>query len=368
MSGIHVWVWTDARLTMLVAANRPIKQIPNKNRDINMTLHSLDSLVTQLSAQPIIFVGGKGGVGKTTTAAALASHFATEHKKTLIISTDPAHSLGDVLNTTLNNEKTAINAYLDAIELNTDIIIDAHFAQVERTIMAYANPDMMPKIREHLRLSKSAPGAAEAAMLESMCRYLVAAADEGYEHIVFDTAPTGHTLRLLVLPEMMGAWTDGLLAQQRRQSKLRSVATRLNNHEKSDNDVANPFEERKPDRWEQAVSVLEKRKELFRKAGMLLHDHTKTAIVLVMTADILPLAETSRAIEQLEAAKLKPAAIVVNQLISSEQTDSFWQQRADRQQKIMSDIEKVFAHYPLYSIYLQQTDIRGIEALSGLLK
>ena len=86
---------------------------------------------------------------------------------------------------------------------------------------------MMPKIREHLRLSKSAPGAQEAAMLESMCQYLVAAAGAGYEHIIFDTAPTGHTLRLLVLPEMMGAWTDGLLAQQRRQAKLRSVATHL---------------------------------------------------------------------------------------------------------------------------------------------
>ena len=333
-----------------------------------MALQSLDGLVTQLSAQPIIFVGGKGGVGKTTTAAALASQFATMHKKTLIISTDPAHSLGDVLNTKLNNEKTAISPYLDAIELNPDVIVDAHFAQVERTIMAYANPDMMPKIREHLRLSKSAPGAAEAAMLESMCQHLVAAADARYQHIIFDTAPTGHTLRLLVLPEMMGAWTDGLLAQQRRQAKLRSVATHLDSN-KSDNkkDVANPFEKHKPDRWEQAVSVLEKRKELFRQAGKLLHERTQTAILLVMTADVLPLAETKRAIEQLEAAKLTPAAIVINQLIAPIQADSFWQQRADRQQQIMSDIEKTFKRYPLYSVYLQQTDIRGTEALSKLL-
>ncbi|WP_218689630.1 ArsA family ATPase [Psychrobacter sp. BF1] len=341
-----------------------------------MALQSLDNLVTQLSAQPIIFVGGKGGVGKTTTAAALASQFAAKHKRTLIISTDPAHSLGDVLNTKLNNEKTAISPYLDAIELNPDIIVDAHFAQVERTIRAYANPDMMPKIREHLQLSKSAPGAQEAAMLESMCQHLIAAADAGYQHIIFDTAPTGHTLRLLVLPEMMGAWTDGLLAQQRRQAKLRSVATHLDSHSnkiaasKANNhkDLANPFQKHKPDRWEQAVAVLEKRKQLFRQAGQLLHERTQTAILLVMTADILPLAETRRAIEQLEAAKLTPAAIVINQLIDPVQTDNFWQQRADRQQQIVKDIENSFKRYPLYSVYLQQTDIRGTKALSELLK
>ncbi len=336
-----------------------------------MALQSLDTLITHLSAQPIIFVGGKGGVGKTTTAAALASQFASNNKKTLIISTDPAHSLGDVLDVKLNNEKTRITPYLDAIELNPDVIVDAHFAQVERTIMAYANPDMMPKIREHLRLSKSAPGAAEAAMLESMCQHLVTATADGYEHIVFDTAPTGHTLRLLVLPEMMGAWTDGLLTQQRRQAKLRSVATHLESTDKANKktkDVANPFEKRKPDRWEQAVAVLERRKALFRQAGILLHDRTQTAIVLVMTADVLPLAETKRAAEQLEVAKLTPAAIVVNQLIKPAQTDEFWQNRANRQQQIMSDIEKAFKKYPLYPIYLQQTDIRGTEALSELLK
>ncbi len=341
-----------------------------------MPLQPLSAFVTQLASQPIIFVGGKGGVGKTTTAAALASHYANQQQKTLIVSTDPAHSLGDVLNVRLSNDKTAITPYLDALELNPDIIVDAHFAQVERTISAYANPDMMPKIREHLRLSKSAPGAQEAAMLESMCKHLVAAADAGYKHIIFDTAPTGHTLRLLVLPEMMGAWTDGLLAQQRRQAKLRSVATHLDVNKKKDDqrtstekdNVPNPFAEHKPDRWEQAVSVLEKRKQLFHQAGLLLHDRDQTAIVLVMTADVLPLAETKRAIEQLEDSKLTPAAIIVNQLIHPAQTDKFWQQRADRQQQLMKDIEKGFKNYPVYPIYLQQTDVRGTDALSALLK
>ena len=85
-----------------------------------------------------------------------------------------------------------------------------------------------------------------------------------------------------------------------------------------------------------------------------------------MTADVLPLAETQRAICQLEESKLTPAAIVVNQLINPAQTDPFWQQRAKRQQQLMSDIEHNFSNYPIYSVYLQQTDIRGTEALSKL--
>uniref|UniRef100_UPI003561BE40 ArsA family ATPase n=1 Tax=Psychrobacter sp. TaxID=56811 RepID=UPI003561BE40 len=198
----------------------------------------------------------------------------------------------------------------------------------------------------------------------------------GYEHIIFDTAPTGHTLRLLVLPEMMGAWTDGLLAQQRRQAKLRSVATHLDSHNQKNNqkqstqknDVANPFAAKKSDRWEQAVSGLENRKQLFRQAGLLLHDRTQTAIVLVMTADVLPLAETKRAIEQLEDSKLMPAAIVINQLISTTQSDEFWRRRAERQQHLLQDIEQSFTKYLLYPIYLQQTDVRGTDALSVLLK
>ncbi|WP_296236381.1 ArsA family ATPase [Psychrobacter sp. UBA5136] len=344
-----------------------------------MALHALHGLVDQLATQPIIFIGGKGGVGKTTTAAALASYYASQQKKTLIVSTDPAHSLGDVLNVRLNNEKTAVTPYFDAIELNPDVIVDAHFAQIESTIKSYANPDMMPKIREHLRLSKSAPGAQEAAMLESMCQHLITAADANYQHIIFDTAPTGHTLRLLVLPEMMGAWTDGLLAQQRRQAKLRSVANHLDSHNQKSNqkdidkkidkkDVPNPFAAKKPDRWEQAVAVLEKRKALFRQAGILLHDRTKTAIVLVMTADVLPLAETKRAIEQLEESKLNPSAIVINQLIAPAQSDEFWRLRAERQQQLLQDIDNSFSNYPLYPIYLQQTDVRGTEALGALLR
>lgn len=332
-----------------------------------MSGQPIRQLPVQLTDKPIIFVGGKGGVGKTTTAAALAVHFASQSQRTLLISTDPAHSLGDIFQCSLNHKKTALHPYLEVIELNPDVIIDEHFRNVERTISGYANPDMLPKIKQHLQLSKTAPGAQEAAMLEAICRHLVSAVEEGYRHIIFDTAPTGHTLRLLVLPEMMQAWTEGLLTQQRRQAKLKGASEQFNRPPKQQ--LANPFAKAAaPDRWQQAVSVLNSRKQLFQQAGQLLHDTTKTAIILVLTADGLPIAETQRASEQLTSAQLKPAAIVVNQLINSHQTDEFWQRRARRQQNLLAQIEHIFASYPRYEMYLQQTDICGLAALQQLMQ
>lgn len=333
-------------------------------------MKTLSSLVKQLQSTPIIFVGGKGGVGKTTTAAALASQFAEQHQKTLVISTDPAHSLGDVFDMNLKNSSAknmpvALTENLDALELDPDLIIDEHFARVERTISSYANPDMMQKIREHLQLSKSAPGAQEAAMLEAICRYLVDSVEKGiYQHIIFDTAPTGHTLRLLMLPEMMEAWTDGLLTQQRRQAKLKGAA---DNFATKKSGLTNPFEDAKPvDKWQQAVDVLNARKNLFKRAGELLHDRQKTAVVIVMTADNLPIEETRRAVNQLKEAKLAPAALVVNQLIQAEQSDEFWQNRAIRQQSLLKDIQQHFVDYPIYGVYLQPSDVRGRKALAKL--
>ena len=333
-------------------------------------MKTLSSLVKQLQNTPIKFVGGKGGVGKTTTAAALASQFAEQHQKTLVISTDPAHSLGDVFDMNLKkssakNMPVALTESLDALELDPDLIIDEHFARVERTISSYANPDMMQKIREHLQLSKSAPGAQEAAMLEAICRYLVDSVEKGiYQHIIFDTAPTGHTLRLLMLPEMMEAWTDGLLTQQRRQAKLKGAA---DNFATKKSALTNPFEDAKPvDKWQQEVDVLNARKNLFKRAGELLHDRQKTAVVLVMTADNLPIEETRRAVNQLKEAKLAPAALLVNQLIQAEQSDEFWQNRAVRQQSLLKDIQQHFVDYPIYGVYLQPSDVRGRQALAKL--
>lgn len=321
-------------------------------------MHLLDTL----AQKQVIFIGGKGGVGKTTSAAALAVRFARAGDKTLLISTDPAHSLGDVFAVPLDHSATRLTEHLEVIELNPGEIIHQHFKQVERTLAGYTKPDMLPKIREFLQLAHHAPGAEEAAMLEALCRQLLEAQAQGYRHIIFDTAPTGHTLRLLSLPEMMQAWTDGLLAQQRRQTALRRAANAL------DQDYsANPLATEKTDRWATAVEVLKARRQLFAATRSILHDRTKTAIVLVMIPESLPLAETKRAIKQLRAANLPCTGLIINQVMSTKQNDTFWQQRAGRQQHILAQLDTLPGNLQRLQIPLQAQDIRGIHALAQLL-
>lgn len=322
-----------------------------------------DKLAEAVCKTPVLFVGGKGGVGKTTHAASLACRLAEQGSKVLLVSTDPAHSLGDVLQTPLSGTIRALTENLSALELNPYKIVEQHFAQVENTLAGYAKPEMMPKLKQQLEASKASPGAEEAAMLEAVCKYVVHHKLMGFDQVVFDTAPTGHTLRLLELPQMMGAWTESLLEQQGRQQKLREAALPFWQKSGKENTV---LSEAKNRRWQQALQVLQKRQQLFAAAGERLADAEQTGIILVMTAEMLPLAETRRAVAQLKHFRLPCRHLIVNQLMPEpEEEQTFWQQRYQRQQAILADIRRDFADLQLYEYGLQAADIRGIEALTA---
>lgn len=321
----------------------------------------MDKLIEQVSHKFLIFVGGKGGVGKTTHSASLAVRLASLGRKVLIISTDPAHSLGDVLQQSLSGEIRAITPYLSALELNPHHIVDKHFEQVLSTLKSYAQPEMIPRLAQHLEAAKSSPGAEEAAILEAMCLHIVQAQSLGFDHLIFDTAPTGHTLRLLELPKMMQAWTEGLLAQQGKQQALREASLPFWKKSKQENTL---MSEDKNERWHKALDVLKRRQSLFSQAGSLINDANQTSIILVMTAEMLPLAETRRAVAQLKHFSLPCHHVIINQLMPApEAGQTFWQQRYDRQQAILALIEQDFSDLNLHYYGLQAEDIRGSDAL-----
>lgn len=303
---------------------------------------------------PIIFVGGKGGVGKTTIAAALAVQLAEAGKKTLLVSTDPAHSLSDVLQKKLKGKEVQVFPQLAAIEVDAAEISRRHFQKIEATLQSYAKPEMFPKIKEYLRLSQDSPGGQEAALLEYVCRMITRRQD--FRHIVFDTAPGGHTLRLLSLPSLMSAWTDGLLQQQNKQKNLKEAA-QIFWQKKSD--VFNPFSPKRQNRWQQANEILEKRKKLFVEANTVLSNPQLCSFYLVMVPQPLPLEETQRTVRSLQNLSIHCAGIFINQIIPAQQSQSFWQEQRLRQESIMAQAKKSFPSVPKYYIELSQIDLRG---------
>ena len=136
----------------------------------------------------LIWVGGKGGVGKTTVSASLAVLAASRGQRCLVVSTDPAHSLGDVFARQLDDTPQRLLPNLDAMEIDPDIEVEAHLKRVTEQMRRFAAPEMMKELQRQMQLTRQSPGTQEAALLERIAR-LINDPDSPYDLIIFDTAP-----------------------------------------------------------------------------------------------------------------------------------------------------------------------------------
>ena len=174
----------------------------------------------------LVFVGGKGGVGKTTTAAALGLEAAALGRTCLVVSTDPAHSLGDIFHVTIGATRTSLADRLWGLEIDPDAEAERHIQTVKTQMKSLVHPRLYGEVDRQLDLARHAPGASEAALLERVAE-LMGEDGSRFDLVLFDTAPSGHTVRLLSLPEIMGAWTDGLLRHRERSAGLSSALRNL---------------------------------------------------------------------------------------------------------------------------------------------
>ncbi|MCK5446534.1 MAG: TRC40/GET3/ArsA family transport-energizing ATPase, partial [Gemmatimonadetes bacterium] len=167
--------------------------------------------------RPILFFGGKGGVGKTTLAAATALESARRGARTLLVSTDSAHSTSDILGVTVDAQPGPVEGDLWAAEIDPASAVEDYIRDVKGRIADVTPPRLVAEVERQIDAARVSPGAEEAALFDRFTRLL---GDERFDRIVFDTAPTGQTLRLLSLPELMTNWIGGLIAQRRKVSSL----------------------------------------------------------------------------------------------------------------------------------------------------
>lgn len=324
-----------------------------------------------LTDKRVLLIGGKGGVGKTTVSSALAVLATQRNKKVLLVSTDPAHSLADAFGRDKIGDKiTRLAANLDALELDPDREVEQHLARVSAQLKRYTRPEMFAEIERQMRLTRQSPGAQEAAMLERIANTIELGLAE-YDLVIFDTAPTGHTLRLLSLPEAMAAWTQGLLNANKRSEKLGEVLGHLT--PKAGRDIDNPLIDPAEhatagmdDRNKAITETLLARQRLLQRTRELLLDKTRTALLFVLTPEKLPILETSRAVQNLQQEKLPLAGLVVNRILPDDADGDFLAKRRQQEKQHLQQIEQDFATLPRYKVPLQATDIQGIAALETM--
>ncbi len=305
--------------------------------------------------RPILFFGGKGGVGKTTLAAARALESANEGSRTLLVSTDTAHSTSDALGRELGPEPCEVVPNLWAVELDPALETERYMAEVKKRIGDSTPPRLAVEVERQMDIARASPGAEEAALFDRFTRIVE---DGGFDRIIFDTAPSGQTLRLLSLPELMTTWMGAMIAQRKKVTSLgrmwRNVAGEAAGSDMKGRDMV--------------LDALVERRERFERTRAILGNLHRTAFVFVTVAERLPILETDRVIRALSGHGIPVGGVIVNQVLPRNTTDSFLLRRKEREADQLSDIEKRFRNWPVAYLPLLERDPVGTDELGRLLE
>ena len=318
----------------------------------------------ELFCRKLLFVGGKGGVGKTTIAAALAVAAAQEDRRCLIVSTDPAHSLGDIFDREIGDREVPLAYDLTGLEIDPDQQAELHVNAVKQGMRSLVRPDLYPEIDRQMELARYAPGAQEAALLERVAD-IVNESTGRYDLVIFDTAPAGHTLRLLSLPEAMAAWTEGLLNHHGRSEGLgRAFAHLRGDGGSGANTVAGKGPEDMGDsRLARVAEVLLTRRRKFHRARRLMLDRSATAFIWVLIPEKLPILETGRALRLLQHFDMPVAWAVINRVLPADAHCEFLAQRRRQEAERLTEVAAMLDSLPQSRLPLLAADIQGLEAL-----
>ena len=281
-----------------------------------------------------LFFTGKGGVGKTSIACATAVGLADKGEKILLISTDPASNLQDVFNQTLNGHGTAISEVPGLTVVNLDP--EQAAAEYRERVIAPFRGKLPESVIQNMEEQLSGSCTVEIAAFNEFSDFITDTQKQlEFDHIIFDTAPTGHTLRMLQLPS---AWSTFISESTHGASCLGQL------------------------------SGLEERKEIYKKAVETLSDASTTRLMLVSRPDIAPLKEAARSSHELQLLGIKNQILIINGVLQQlDKDDSVSNQLHERQQKALQSMPTELSGYPLYYVPLRSYNLSSIANIRRML-
>ncbi len=291
----------------------------------------------------IIVQTGKGGVGKTSVSAATALRCADLGYRTLVVSTDTAHSLGDALDAELGPEPVRVTDNLDAQEMDVHYSIEKYWGPFQQFMIGLlTRRGAQGVIAEEVAVL---PGLEEGASLLWLAEY----ADQGlYDVIVIDAAPTAETLRLLSLPEVARWWVERFLPLGKTAARFLSP-------------LARPFGVEAPD--EETIATIEKLFDTLDEARAMLGDSTMSSMRLVVNAERMVIKETQRTYTYLNLYGYPVDAVIVNRLIPDTVTDPYFKAWKDQQADHLNLIHQGFDPLPLFKAPLYPREMGGLDLL-----
>ncbi|WP_404435347.1 ArsA family ATPase [Microbacterium aerolatum] len=306
----------------------------------------------------ILFVGGKGGVGKTSLASAIGLARARRGARVLVVSTDPAHNLGHLWECEVGDEPVRLadgpdGGCVDGMEIDPEGTIARHLAAVEQTMVRMLPERQHSQAREHLERARHAPGSHESAVLERIAE-AADVAEQDYDLVIFDTAPSGHTLRLLALPGQLAGWTDTLLRNRDRSERFSAAMRGLTgNAEQASSADA------------ELRRTLQRRRVRFDRLQNAITDAEVCGFIVVFTAEALPVAETLEVIESLRAMRVDVAALIANRR-SPADAGELLRARRDVEDKHLTAVHLAVPDVPVIQVPLLAGELTGVEALGTL--
>ena len=281
-----------------------------------------------------LFFTGKGGVGKTSIACATAVGLADKGKKILLISTDPASNLQDVFNQSLNGHGSEIAEIPGLTVVNLDP--EQAAAEYRERVIAPFRGKLPKSVIQNMEEQLSGSCTVEIAAFNEFSDFITDVQKQSeFDHIIFDTAPTGHTLRMLQLPS---AWSTFISESTHGASCLGQL------------------------------SGLEERKEIYKKAVETLSDTGATRLMLVSRPETAPLKEAARSSHELQLLGIKNQILIINGVLKQlDKDDSVSSQLHERQQKALQSMPAELSGYPLYHVPLRSYNLSSIADIRRML-